>query len=610
MKEIRGDAKNIRALLGGAKFAIDYYQREYRWETKQVAELIDDLAQKFLESHEAGNERSAVEGYGHYFVGSIIISDKDGHKFIIDGQQRLTTLTLLLIHIYRQLEDEEQKAQLADLIFSTKFGKRSFNLDVPERTACMEALFTGTTLEENGQPESVVNILHRYQDIEEHFPEELSNEALPYFADWLIENVHLVEITAYSDEDAYTVFETMNDRGLSLSPTEMLKGYLLANITDQVKRNAGQNRWKQLIQALNEVGKDGDADCLKTWLRSQYATKIRERKRGAHPEDFDRIATEFHRWVRECRDRLGLRESHGFFQFIETDFRFYARQYIRLMMASEQFEHRVEHVLYNADHGFTLQYMVLLAPLRPTDAEEVVTQKLRLVAKFLDILLTWRLWNFRSIGYSTMQYAMFLVMRDIRGLEPGPLAQKLRNALRSEDETFATNDRLYVHQQNRNYLHRLLARLTDYVEQESGMPSHYLEYVADTGRSRHEVEHVWADKPEEHEDEFSHPADFADYRNRIGGLLLLPKSFNASYGPLPYEEKLPHYYSQNLLARSLHPQCYEHNPGFLQFVQRSGLPFHPHIAFKKADLDERGELYRQIAQRIWNPDELLREVGA
>ena len=50
MREIRGNAKNIRSLLGGAKFAIDYYQREYRWETKQVAELVEDLAEKFLDS--------------------------------------------------------------------------------------------------------------------------------------------------------------------------------------------------------------------------------------------------------------------------------------------------------------------------------------------------------------------------------------------------------------------------------------------------------------------------------------------------------------------------------------------------------------------------------
>jgi len=55
----------------------------------------------------------------------------------------------------------------------------------------------------------------------------------------------LVEITAYTDEDAYTIFETMNDRGLSLNPLDMLKGYLFANITDQRKRNEATNVWKK-----------------------------------------------------------------------------------------------------------------------------------------------------------------------------------------------------------------------------------------------------------------------------------------------------------------------------------------------------------------------------
>ena len=88
-----------------------------------------------------------------------------------------------------------------------------------------------------------------------------------------------------------------------------------------------------------------------------------------------------------------------------------------------------------------------------------------------------------------------------------------------------------LHQQNRYALHRILARLTDYVETQSGQPSRYLDYVSE-GKARYEVEHIWADHPERHTDEFAHPADFAEYRNRIGGLLLLPKSFNASYGDL------------------------------------------------------------------------------
>src|SRR5437899_1274868 len=204
MKEIRADAKTIRALLGGSKYSIDYYQREYRWETKQISELLDDLSDKFLDGYEEQHERSAVAEYGHYFLGSIIISDRDGQKFLIDGQQRLTSLTLLLIFLHRKLEDAEQKGQLAELIFSQKYGQKSFNLNVQERIPCMDALFSGIPFEDDGQPESVANIVGRYHDIEEALPDALAPHALPYFADWLIENVHLVEITAYSDEDAYS----------------------------------------------------------------------------------------------------------------------------------------------------------------------------------------------------------------------------------------------------------------------------------------------------------------------------------------------------------------------------------------------------------------------
>jgi hypothetical protein len=99
---------------------------------------------------------------------------------------------------------------------------------------------------------------------------------------------------------------------------------------------------------------------------------------------------------------------------------------------------------------------------------------------------------------------------------------------------------------------------------------------------------------------------FADHnRNRIGGLLLLPKSFNASYGDLTYEDKLPHYNTQNLLARCLHSQCYDHNPGFVSFVEASKLPFKTYEHFKSAGLEERGKLYCLLAEQIWNPEDLL-----
>ena len=609
-REIDGRGRTIRELLAGRKYSIDYYQREYKWQKKQVGELIDDLASKFLESHEEGNERDAVAEYGHYFLGSIIVSDKDGRKFIIDGQQRLTTLTLLLIFLQHRLEDPEQRGQIADLIFSRKYGKRSFNLDVPERTPCMEALYAGREFPDADLSESVANIMGRYADLEEQFPQIVAKATLPYFVDWLIENVQLIEITAYSDNDAYTIFETMNDRGLSLTPADMLKGYLLANITDTPRRNSASRVWKKHVQALVDIGKDEDADGIKSWLRSQYAENIRERKRGAAPRDFDLIGTEFHRWVRDRTVRLGLTTSAEFARIIERDFAFYSRWYERLRHAGETLTSGLECVHFNAQHNFTLQYPVLLAPLRVDDSEGNALRKLRIVAAWLDILIHRRIWNWRAISYSTMQYAMFLVMRDIRGRSAQELVEMLRERLAAESETFAINDRnagFGLHAMNGPQVHRLLARMTDYVETRSGQAARYGEY-ARRGRMGYETEHIWADHPERHTEEFAHPSEFVEYRNRIGGLLLLPKSFNASYGDLPYPEKRVHYLGQNLLARSLHDHAYDHNPGFRRFIDESGLPFRAHAEFKKADLDARQDLYRRVAERIWSPERLAQEA--
>lgn len=254
MREIIGKAKTIRELMHGIKYYIDYYQREFKWQEKHVRELIDDLSSSFMDDYRGDHPRSKVAEYGHYFLGSIIISHKDSKKYIVDGQQRLTSITLLLIYL-RNLQkniDESKRVNIDELIFSDSYGRKSFNLDVRERKSCMEALFDQELFDEPDQSESIQNILLRYNNIEDFFPNELSDKALPYFIDWLRDNVHFVEITAYTDDDAYRIFETMNDRGLSLSPTDMLKGFLLANISESEMKNNANELWKTRIFELND----------------------------------------------------------------------------------------------------------------------------------------------------------------------------------------------------------------------------------------------------------------------------------------------------------------------------------------------------------------------
>jgi uncharacterized protein with ParB-like and HNH nuclease domain len=629
--KIDADPQSLNKLLTDRKYSIDFYQREYRWQTKQIEELLSDLTDRFMSFYDPTHDRqNDGPKYPHYFLGSIILSRKNGQDYIIDGQQRLTSMTLLLIFL-NNLQNEIfgcEEINLRKLIFSDVRGGKSYNLQIEDRVAVMDALFGQQPFDANGDNESVQNIVGRYEDIESMYFDDLRQpHALLLFIDWLIYNVDLVEIVAYSDEEAYTVFETMNDRGLSLNPTDMLKGYLLSRIKNDDERANANGLWKDRMTELVELGrkldtKSEEVEACKAWLRAKYASSIREHKRGAENQDFEIIGTAFHRWVGDAdnQKRIGLSTSEDFRNFIAQNFERYTRWYKMLREAGNQFTPELEYVYYNNFCGFTLQYLLELAPLQLNDTADVVMRKIRLVSGFIDIYIARRMVNYRTLSYSSIVYTMFRLMVEIRDKSVAELAAILKQKVAEFDDPnsdqyapFSGILEFAMRQQNRWRVHYLLARMTHHIECESGVaaPADFLKYVNKSGEKRvkpFQVEHIWANRPERHTDEFVSPNDFGQYRNRIGGLLLLPRGFNQSYGDLPYADKLHHYYGQNLLARSLSPQCYERNPNFTNYLTGSGLPFQAHEQFKKADLDARQDLYRQICEEIWNSERFDREL--
>ena len=296
MKKIDGTPKSLRELFTGVKYTIHYYQREYQWQTKQIEELLDDLTDEFFEFYSEQDERAKVLEYGHYFMGSIVLTADD--NAIIDGQQRLTSLTLLLIYLYHQLEDEEERAEVLQLIYSKKAGTKTFNIHVPEmpeRYDVMNALLQDEYMDVTKHSETIRNIYNRYSDIKAIMNDTLPKAALDIFKDWIIDNVDFIRIVAQTEQDAHKIFVSMNDRGLSLTPTEMLKGYLLSKIENDSVRQQANNLWKKRILDLKGLGKDEESDFIKNWIRSQYAETIKERKKNALPGDFDIIGTSFHK---------------------------------------------------------------------------------------------------------------------------------------------------------------------------------------------------------------------------------------------------------------------------------------------------------------------------
>ena len=360
MKNIQSEVKSVEKLLTNNRYHLDFYQREYSWEKKHVSELVLDLKAKFQKSYKKGHARKEVSNYKDYFLGSIIIGVKKIENYdrysIVDGQQRLTTLTLFLIYLNNlqseYIQCESKKAKIDGLIKQDKHGNQSFVLDVENRNDCMEALFIGGKFDPPENDISVKNICARYSDFEEIF--ELHDKAaLPNFIDWLIEKVYFVKITATSD-DAFTIFETMNDRGLSLTHTEMLKGYLLSNIHESELRTKANEVWKKHIGILVNFKKGADAECIKAWLRSQYAE-------GSVEKDFEEIGSRFHRWVRDNSSRLKLVNDKDFADFIIKEFSFFAENFLKILHACEYLTSDLECIYFNAQHSFTLQFPLLLA---------------------------------------------------------------------------------------------------------------------------------------------------------------------------------------------------------------------------------------------------------
>ncbi|AUS95476.1 hypothetical protein CDQ84_17920 [Clostridium thermosuccinogenes] len=605
MNKITAHAVNIRTLLNN-KYTVQYYQREYNWETKQIEELIEDLTNEFNEFYKDGDRQIDVRNYGDYFLGPIILTNDNA---IIDGQQRLSSLTLLLIYLNNLQKQQTSlpKVNIDNLIYSEMYGQKTFCINVTEREVCLASLFeTGDYDITNEQSESVINLYNRYKDIERIFPDELKGSPLPVFIEWLIDNVSLVEIRTDSEQDAHKVFVTMNDRGLRLTPTEMLKGYLLSEMDDNTIRNKANDLWKNKIVQLKEIEKDGDADFIKNWLRAQYAETIREGKKDAENKDFDIIGTTFHKWVRENKSVMGLNSSADFEKFILKNFRMYADIYIRLKEYSRKFNKDYEYVFYNADRGFTLQYQIILSAIKSDDTQDVVNKKIKMVSCFIDQFISIRIFNFKTVDYSSIRYTVFNITKMIRNKDIKELAEILKRYINNMELTLEGIDGFYLNQFTRRYMLHILSRMTYYVEEQSGINSNFADYVNREQKNPYDIEHIWADDYTQgnHQLEFSTEEEFKDFRNRFGGLLILPKDKNRSLQDMEYSKKVIKYDSENLLARTLNQNCYNNNPLFLCFMNNTQLPFKPYAQFNKAELIERQSLYKEICKKIWDVNKI------
>lgn len=624
MSAINPYYRSIKELLQSQSFSIDEYQREYKWEKTHIDELLSDLGAKFYSHYHPSDEPKAVHNYGEYFLGSIIVSMRNGKKYLIDGQQRVTSLTLLLICLYRaaQAANLSVAQTVAPLIFSDDCGQPKFNLDIAERLPVISALFEGQPFNPDGKDESIQTMYARYQDIKDNDLLDELGPALPHFLYWLLTRVGLIEIATDNDAYAAAIFETMNDRGKPLSPVDMLKAYLLSPVEDMQTRQQINQIWKEEVLKLISWGgsheAERDANCIKAWFRAQFADSIRERKAGSIDKDWELIGTVFHRWVRDNSARLGLGKAPANEKLMAESFPFYSKAYQKILTASKHYTPGLEAVYYNAHNDFTWQSTVLLAPLMETDDDEVVKRKMAVTATYLDIWLMRRVVNYIRVGYSSVSYAMWLLCRDIRRKSVSELVEILQLKLDEDEVRFDGSETkgrtgiqgLGLNQFSRRYIYHLLARITEVTEVGAGRTESFDKLVNREVRNPFDIEHIWADDFDAVKTQFSTKTEFVEWRNHVASLLLLPADVNRSLQDMPFAQKKTHYAKQNFYAASLDGSVYQHQPKFKQFASKHQLPFKAYECFTKTEQLERRNLVAALVELVWSPKRLQEATHA
>ncbi|RZJ39902.1 MAG: DUF262 domain-containing protein [Chryseobacterium sp.] len=297
---IDAKSKSLKDVLFEKHYKVGYFQREYKWQRNHIEDLLVDLERSFNSNWSDTHTQKDVANYDKYYMGPIVLFLDNSEFSIVDGQQRITSFILLMIFLnHKYFHIMNTKSRYAGYIYSEHYGVESYNMNIPERNDMLNFLYTGENFDESIlDNESCQTILDRYNDITELFPTSLLKESVfPLFTNWLTEKLVFIEILTQTSESAYTIFETMNDRGLNLTQTELLKSFLLSNVNDELKIKELDTIWKEKMAILNSL--DDDQDFFKAWLRAKYAISIRSSEKDSENKDFEKIGTRFSSWVQE-----------------------------------------------------------------------------------------------------------------------------------------------------------------------------------------------------------------------------------------------------------------------------------------------------------------------
>ncbi len=605
--------QTVESCLKNKSYYIDFYQREYVWSKDTVEILLRDIFYAFELSYEqykdAELSQEILEKYNWYYLNIFITNNVEGKVYIVDGQQRLSTLTLIAAKLYHATKNEDLRDTLKDCIYGKDKWKSSiYRLDHEKRKNVMDCILKGTERPTQFKNKTEETLIARYDDISDYIDKKgMDEKKLDTFICYFLERLVLVELGITKD-DTPMIFEVINDRGEALKPFEILKGKLVGAL-DKHDTEKYSEMWDISINRLFNIEDEFFID----YIKSRFIFKRNSKLETAINNAYHRYIFE----VNEIADSLAFRKTDehqiaNIKKFINENLDYYSKLYARIRANVD----KDEFLLYNNSIlALSGQYQIILSACEVNDPQE--GEKIHCIAKEYDrlfMLLTlngvYNSNSFQEISYSLNEKVRGLPIEQYRNVFDETIieAVKERRGIQNvvsvlEYQTFLKASYTNIDKRSlRYFLARIEKFICDKLQREMNNDVHYI--ATKTGyRTGYHIEHILSHNATNLK-YFDNEEDFESKRNMLGGLLLLKDQDNISSGNEEYEDKLKTYSAGLVWGHTLCSDFYHTNKKLDEFnaylQEVCGHQIQSIDKFNKEALYDRCELLFNLVKLIWN----------
>jgi len=612
--EIQPDKQNIDQTFSTTVYFIDFYQRDYKWTEEPVKRLLDDVFYQFDEAYKKHNalepnKENTNANYPWYYLNTYVTNTVAGRVFVVDGQQRLTTLTLILLKLLAKAKVYQSKTVgwLDRKIAGYSGTDHEFWMNHVRHLHVLEMLIAGEEPSNIDTSTGVTaqNMVKNYQVISSDLDARLDTlHRFDTFVHYFLLRLVLINL-AVDATHVPMVFEVINDRGVRLKPYEILKGKLLGQI-DKLELDSGKfnELWETQLQKVNAHKEDEIDNFFRYFLKAKFSDS---RKSG------QRFDGDYHRELFKDDVNASLKLEHNPAEvksFLKGSFRYYTNLYSKLWDATYVESASYPAAYFNSLNELDSQFMLVLSACSVDDPEE--DKKIELVTAGLDRIFT--LLQLQG-AYDSNEFAarLYEISTEIRGQSADIVSSVFEQHLIKEiDERRGTqltqtfNYSLFkpmsIDRLNTRFTRYLFGRVERFLAEgmRLQMKHNIRELVTLRGaKTGFHIEHILS-RNEENFALFENDEDrFEHERNRLGGVLLLKGRDNISSNNEVYSEKLKSYANTLYWNETLRADSYKSKLDFSGFATASNLSFRPLAQFGPDELEERHKLLFDLVSLIW-----------